>query len=193
MKIIKNIFVCTIMSVSLVTTGYGHSGRTDANGGHQDRSTGTYHYHNGGTSSTKSTSTNTSSIVTKQATVKPTVAQYTDLQNLYVGGGITDIGVKQASNGTVYVQNTRFFNKFGYATQWFAESGTVKITKENDRIVLTSYSNIVFVNGVKQTIEQPTVIIDNIMYTPLKPFIDVAGGINNIAVKDVSGNLVEIK
>lgn len=26
---------------------YAHSGRTDANGGHCDRSTGTYHYHTG--------------------------------------------------------------------------------------------------------------------------------------------------
>ena len=26
---------------------YAHSGRTDVNGGHWDRSTGTYHYHTG--------------------------------------------------------------------------------------------------------------------------------------------------
>lgn len=28
-----------------------HSGRTDSNGGHYDRKTGEYHYHNGGTKS----------------------------------------------------------------------------------------------------------------------------------------------
>ena len=30
---------------------YGHGGRTDSNGGHYNRSTGVYHYHNGGYSS----------------------------------------------------------------------------------------------------------------------------------------------
>lgn len=32
---------------------FGHSGRTDANGGHTNRKTGEYHYHNGGPPSAK--------------------------------------------------------------------------------------------------------------------------------------------
>lgn len=36
-----------ILSIFPITI-YSHSGRTDANGGHWDRSTGTYHYHNNG-------------------------------------------------------------------------------------------------------------------------------------------------
>ena len=47
----KNIFsalmigiVMVVMSVSVM----GHPGRTDANGGHYNRKTGEYHYHNGG-------------------------------------------------------------------------------------------------------------------------------------------------
>ena len=31
-----------------ISTLYGHSGRTDSDGGHYNRSTGEYHYHNGG-------------------------------------------------------------------------------------------------------------------------------------------------
>ncbi len=31
----------------LISNGYAHPGRTDANGGHYDRSTGEYHYHHG--------------------------------------------------------------------------------------------------------------------------------------------------
>ena len=35
------------MVFSLITTSYGHSGRTDSRGGHTDSRTGTYHYHSG--------------------------------------------------------------------------------------------------------------------------------------------------
>ena len=35
------------MVFSLITTSYGHSGRTDSHGGHTDSRTGTYHYHSG--------------------------------------------------------------------------------------------------------------------------------------------------
>ncbi|MBR6688808.1 MAG: YHYH domain-containing protein [Clostridia bacterium] len=36
------------MIILLSPISMAHSGRTDANGGHYDRSTGIYHYHNGG-------------------------------------------------------------------------------------------------------------------------------------------------
>ncbi len=39
--------VCLTMVFSLITTSYGHSGRTDSRGGHTDSRTGTYHYHSG--------------------------------------------------------------------------------------------------------------------------------------------------
>lgn len=50
--------VLIILSLILTTSillpydsAYTHSGRTDANGGHYNRTTGVYHYHNSGTSS----------------------------------------------------------------------------------------------------------------------------------------------
>ena len=48
--------MCLIMVFSLVSASYGHSGRTDSNGGHWDRSTGTYHYHNSGNGGSSSRS-----------------------------------------------------------------------------------------------------------------------------------------
>lgn len=39
------IVICTLMCLMIVV--HSHSGRTDANGGHWDRSTGTYHFHSG--------------------------------------------------------------------------------------------------------------------------------------------------
>lgn len=38
---------CFLLVMLLAFTGTAHSGRTDGNGGHYDRSTGEYHYHHG--------------------------------------------------------------------------------------------------------------------------------------------------
>ena len=44
----KRIFlVLIVISLTLIQPSYAHSGRTDSNGGHYDRSTGEYHYHHG--------------------------------------------------------------------------------------------------------------------------------------------------
>lgn len=43
--------LCALLSITCITalslSAYAHSGKTDANGGHYDRSTGEYHYHHG--------------------------------------------------------------------------------------------------------------------------------------------------
>lgn len=47
-------FIIVLLTIFLFTNNlnaFAHPGRTDSKGGHWDRSTGTYHYHNGGTSS----------------------------------------------------------------------------------------------------------------------------------------------
>lgn len=46
----KFISIFIIFFILIVPFCYAHSGRTDANGGHYDWSTGEYHYHNDGTS-----------------------------------------------------------------------------------------------------------------------------------------------
>jgi len=40
-----------LVSLMLPILAFGHSGRTDANGGHNDNINGGYHYHNGGPAS----------------------------------------------------------------------------------------------------------------------------------------------
>lgn len=50
MRIIKSvvvIFLIFIISATSTTVAFAHSGRTDSQGGHYDRSTGDYHYHHG--------------------------------------------------------------------------------------------------------------------------------------------------
>ena len=48
-----------ILAVSMSLTAAAHPGKTDANGGHYNRKTGEYHYHNGGGSSSSSRSSYT--------------------------------------------------------------------------------------------------------------------------------------
>lgn len=43
-------FVAIISILAMAGSVFAHSGRTDANGGHYNRKTGEYHYHNGGSS-----------------------------------------------------------------------------------------------------------------------------------------------
>ena len=47
MKIKWGLFVGCVLIILISLTAYAHPGRTDANGGHYDRSTGEYHYHHG--------------------------------------------------------------------------------------------------------------------------------------------------
>lgn len=48
-----------VSGVLFYDSAYTHSGRTDANGGHYNRKTGTYHYHNSGRSRTRLNATPT--------------------------------------------------------------------------------------------------------------------------------------
>ena len=52
MKKLCQIFIVTAFVVATSLTLYAHSGRTDSSGGHTNRSTGQYHYHNSGSGST---------------------------------------------------------------------------------------------------------------------------------------------
>ena len=46
-QILKSLFLFFMLFTLCIPTVFSHSGRTDSNGGHWDRSTGTYHYHSG--------------------------------------------------------------------------------------------------------------------------------------------------
>lgn len=45
------LLIIIIFILSITSISFAHSGRTDSNGGHFDRPTGEYHYHNDGTTS----------------------------------------------------------------------------------------------------------------------------------------------
>jgi hypothetical protein len=55
----KRIIFCTLLSIfNIEISIIAHSGRTDSDGGHYNRSNGEYHYHNGGSKNWRSKSTN---------------------------------------------------------------------------------------------------------------------------------------
>ena len=47
-KIKRQYIMALVFSLLFCVTVFGHSGRTDQNGGHYNRKTGGYHTHNGG-------------------------------------------------------------------------------------------------------------------------------------------------
>lgn len=44
----RKILLLFILFITFISNSFAHSGRTDSNGGHYDRSTGEYHYHKNG-------------------------------------------------------------------------------------------------------------------------------------------------
>lgn len=46
-KFLKTFFILLLLVFQFIVIVNAHPGRTDSNGGHYDRSTGEYHYHNG--------------------------------------------------------------------------------------------------------------------------------------------------
>ncbi len=44
---VKRYITAVIFTLALSFSVYGHGGRTDSKGGHYNRKTGVYHYHNG--------------------------------------------------------------------------------------------------------------------------------------------------
>lgn len=51
---------CSFLICFFQVTVYAHSGRTDSNGGHYNRTTGEYHYHNDGNKGYSNNSSNIS-------------------------------------------------------------------------------------------------------------------------------------
>lgn len=73
-KILTCMLIAVILFIGSIQIVSAHSGRTDANGGHWDRSTGTYHYHNGGSSGNSGGTTSSVSSYTPSYT--PTTPTY---------------------------------------------------------------------------------------------------------------------
>ena len=96
-KLISIFFTLIICIISINTSLYAHSGRTDSNGGHKDNKNksglGSYHYHCGGhpahlhtngicpySTSSSSSTTKTTTTTTTPKTTTPTTIDVTDIK-----------------------------------------------------------------------------------------------------------------
>lgn len=111
MKFEKKIcLLIVILSVFMIPfSAFAHPGRTDANGGHYDRKTGKYHYHNGGssrsTSSTRSKSSSKGSTGISKKTTAPSRVYASKINAVNVPKQI-NIGEEIQLEGSVYPANS---------------------------------------------------------------------------------------
>ena len=70
MPTINKSYLLSLLSIILSANLSAHSGRTDANGGHTDKSTGLYHYHNKGKAKTSPVKAKTSSAKVETSSAK---------------------------------------------------------------------------------------------------------------------------
>ncbi len=147
-----------------------HPGRTDKNGGHYCWTNcekwglkyGEYHYHNGGNSSTQTTT----------QTKKPTKPQLVTA-DVYIDG------VKQSYNQDAYIKNGTtlvpmrgIFEALGASVQYDNNSQKVTGVKEGKNIVLTVGNKKAYIksNGATSSVElsHPTEITNGSTMVPLR-------------------------
>lgn len=109
MKRFSKIFSLVVLIAVATTTSLAHSGRTDSKGGHYNRKTGVYHYHNGGTTkttnSTKTTSTSNGVKVTtdasKQVDIKADKNNRLNYEDYYYDKGLKIFIYKLKRDGKI--------------------------------------------------------------------------------------------
>lgn len=188
MKKIVALVVSLALLLSVQTAALAHSGRTDANGGHNcsEKSkqkglcTG-YHYHNSGTtnSSSKSTSTKSSSTSTTKSTStksstnsKKTTPNkgYTTVDiTLIVNGSIVPLDQKAVIvNGTVLIPLKNMFDALGATLEW--DQSTKKITayKGDTTVELTVDSTAARKQDKALTLQAKPIVINGYTMVPAR-------------------------
>lgn len=106
------LILATLLLISTLTTA--HSGRTDSSGGHNNRSTGGYHYHNSGYSTPSySLPSYSTSSKSKQQQIDESIASYP---------GACACPYSRASNGS----------KCGKRSAWSKPGGYEPLCYESD-------------------------------------------------------------
>ena len=166
-KSISLIFL--ILSMSF--TSLAHPGRTDANGGHYDKKTGEYHYHNSQSSSDNLSEKNESDII---------VSLQIDNPWMRVKGVSTEIDSGRGTNpvvlnGRTLVPIRAIIEAFGGYVGWEESSQTVILVLEDDTIKLGIDRTVAYLNDTAQILDvAPTVINERTML----PIRFVAEGFN---------------
>ncbi len=179
-------FLLTLLTITFMTnTISAHSGRTDSKGGHWDRSRGTYHYHNGGSTpvsnqtreTTKNTYNNNYTVYSNTITInnKDLSKLYTTknfiyptfLHNDIVYLPLTNYVLEYLGIDSTFENNTLTLNtKSEYNTYVTPE---IKYSSSND-ISVTAPSYKIIINGelINNSSEKyPFFNYNGITYLPL--------------------------
>lgn len=141
MKKLRKLVVCLLV-LSINSSVFAHSGRTDANGGHWDRKTGTYHYHNGGSKSSSSTN-KTSSYTTSSSSSKSTTSSASTKNTvIYDSLNLSNISTfingyeiptfSRSKNGGAYLL-VEDLNNYGFDTDWNGATYTLTVIKNIEK------------------------------------------------------------
>ncbi len=168
LKLVAVIAILTVLNSNLV---YGHSGRTDSNGGHTDKSTGQYHYHNGGSSSSTSSSSSTNTSSTSSTNTSSTTKTTSTPRKIYVSVNGENVSFDTApfvdNNGRTMVPIAKIAEIFEASTSWDNSTNTVTIQKEDTIITLKIGENKINVNGDIITMDTNAVIKEGRTFVPI--------------------------
>ena len=138
-----------------------HPGRTDSKGGHYNRATGEYHYHNGG-------STSSGSSYTKPTYIPPPPPPPQPI-NVYVNGN--ELYLDQdpvVSGGRVLVPLRPIMEALGANVNWDSISETVNATRQSTTLKLQVGKQFAYCNGAQVNLDEPSKIIGGRVFVPLR-------------------------
>ncbi|MNJ31987.1 Protease inhibitor precursor [compost metagenome] len=189
MKKIVVLVISLALLLSAQTAALAHSGRTDANGGHncsekskQKGLCSGYHYHNSGTnnssskSTTKSTksstSTNKSSSSKTSTSSKNTAPKkgYTTVDiTLVVNGSIVPLDQKAVLvNGTVLIPLKNLFDALGATLEWNQAMKKITASKGDTTVELTVDSTAAQKQDKPLTLQAKPIVINGYTMVPAR-------------------------
>ncbi len=181
MKKLKGLGVLTLAIALNTQIVFAHSGRTDSNGGHYNKSTGEYHYHNGGTSASSITSTSSSNKTTSSKTTasntttsssststKPKVVEVRYI-NVTVNGESVIFDAKPYidENGRTMVPISKIAEIFSATTEFDEQNNSVIIKKDDTTVAIKIGEKSLKINGESSEMSTKAVIKNGRTYVPI--------------------------
>lgn len=141
-------FITIILIFHTAITLSAHPGKTDANGGHYDRETGEYHYHNSGSSSSSSGKTGSSKYS------EPVYATRVDIHNMPESLNVGDTIQLKGSVYPLDAEDQLFF--------WESSDNNIaSIDSDGNLIAVSAGTVIIKARTVLGTTSQYTLIVKN--------------------------------
>lgn len=181
-KILPIVLVCVLI---LTPITHAHSGRTDANGGHncsekskQKGLCSGYHYHNSGKSdnapSTRSTSEKKSSSPASQPS-KTMTKEKVEVQPKYT---VSDIEVyvnhtlvpviPLLSNDRTYIAVKELPSYWDIEVEWVQDEKLIRLSSADKKITLVLDSTKVFNDSKQGTLDSAPFMVNGSIYVPIK-------------------------